>query len=372
MQSKKVGLIINPVAGLGGRVGLKGSDGEMVQRLARSLGAVPVAENRTLEALRGMHEAKEYADFITYPGEMGAAALQTAGFHHRIIGSIQPGQTTALDTHQAALDMQAAGVDLLLFAGGDGTARDVCTVIGTDIPVLGIPAGVKILSGAYAIHPPAAGQLSCAYLQDELPGTREVEVLDLNEDDYRHGLVSPQLYGYLRVPYRKDLVQARKAPSQLSEGALLQGIAQDILDQMVDDAIYIIGPGTTTRPILERLGLPKTLIGVDVLYRRQLIAADANEEQLLSLLEHYPGRIIVTPIGGQGYILGRGNQQLSPSVIRKVGVRQVLVVSTVNKLLTLEQRPLLVDSGDPALDQELRGYTRVFTGYHEQVVYPVG
>ena len=371
MSRKRVGLIINPVAGLGGRVGLKGSDGLDIQNQARQLGAEPVAQIRALEALAGLSKVKSEVEFIAYPGEMGANALQAVAFPFQVIGHIEPGHTTAADTRQAALKMQALGVDLLFFTGGDGTARDIYTAIGIDLPVLGIPAGVKILSGAYAIHPHAAGQLGRAYLDGDISDLREMEVLDLDEDEYRQGMVSPQLFGYLTVPYRRELVQARKTPSRLSEEAALQAIAQDVIDQMDRDHIYIIGPGTTTRPILTRLGLPKTLIGVDVIYQRQLIAADANEMRLLSLLERHPAWIVVTPIGGQGYILGRGNQQLSPSVLRQVGVGHILVISTIDKLLTLEHRPLLVDTGDSELDRLFQGYIKVITGYNDRLVYPL-
>jgi predicted polyphosphate/ATP-dependent NAD kinase len=372
MSRKRAGLIINPVAGLGGRVGLKGSDGERVQAQARRLGAQAGAQRRALEALAYLRGMKNELEIVSYPAEMGADALRSAGIPPHEIGQIEPGRTTAADTRRAALDMQALGVDLLFFAGGDGTARDICAAVGTGLPTLGIPAGVKILSSAYAIHPGAAGQLGRAYLEGKFTELREAEVLDLDEDEYRRGLVSPQLFGYLQVPYRRELVQARKAPSRLSEPAALQAIAQDVLDQMDEEHMYIIGPGTTTRPILARLGLPKTLIGVDVLYRRQLLAADANEAQLLDLLERYPGWIVVTPIGGQGHILGRGNQQLSPAVLTRVGVGHVLVVSTVDKLLTLEHRPLLVDTGDPKLDGQFQGFVKVITGYHDRLVYPVG
>jgi predicted polyphosphate/ATP-dependent NAD kinase len=262
-------------------------------------------------------------------------------------------------------------VDLLFFAGGDGTACDICAAVGTGLPTLGIPAGVKIFSSVYATHPRAAGQIGRAYLDGEISDLRKMEVLDLDEDQYRQGLVRPQLFGYLCVPYQRGLVQDRKTPSRLSEEASLQSIAQDVIDQMDNDHLYIIGPGTTTQPILSRLGLQKTLIGVDVLYQRQLIAADANETLLLSLLQHHPAWIVVTPIGGQGYILGRGNQQLSPAVLRRVGTGRIVVVSTLEKLLMLGHRPLLVDTGDSELDAEFQGFTKVITGYHDRIVYPV-
>ena len=371
MTVKRAGLIVNPVAGLGGRVGLKGSDGLSIQEEARHLGAQPTAHLRTLEALAVLKDIQPCIEFISYPLEMGANILQTIGFAVHQIGHIKPGATTAADTNQAALEMRSLGVDMLFFAGGDGTARDICQAIGTDLPVVGIPAGVKILSGVYANTPPAAGKLGSAFLLGEISELREAEVLDLDEKEYCQGMVNARLFGFLKVPYRQDLVQSRKAPSRISEQATIQAIAQDIIDQMDDDHIYIIGPGTTTRPILNRLGLAKTLIGIDVVYQRQLTAADANEAQLVSLLERYPAWIVVTPIGGQGHIFGRGNQQLSPEVIHQVGSDHILVVSTMEKIVSLDHRPLLVDTGDQVVDRQLRGYIKVVTGYHERLVYPV-
>jgi predicted polyphosphate/ATP-dependent NAD kinase len=368
---KRVGLIINPMAGMGGRVGLKGSDGKRIQDQARRLGAVPIAQERTLEALVLLQALEGKLEFTTYPAEMGADTLQAAGLPMNMIGEIQSGQTTALDTVKAARDLQAWGVELLLFAGGDGTARDICTAIGTNLPAIGIPSGVKILSGAYTINPLAAGRLARAYLDGEIAELRKVEVIDLDEEAFRRGVVNSKLYGYLQMPYQRGLVQARKAPSRFSEDVAVQAIAQDVIDQMDDSSIYIIGPGTTTRPILTRLGLTKTLIGIDVVYRKALIAADANEAQLLELLERYPAFIVVTPIGGQGHIFGRGNQQLSPQVLRRVGKEHILVVSPIEKILTLDHRPLLVDTGDYELDRCLRGYIQVITGYQERLVYPV-
>jgi len=371
MAGKLVGLIINPIAGLGGRVGLKGSDGITIQAEARRLGAQPLACKRTLEALAVLEDIQAGIQFVAYPFEMGTDALQAANITVHQIGRIKPGCTSSKDTIQAALEMRSLGVDLFFFAGGDGTARDICRAIGTDLPVVGIPAGVKILSGVYANTPLAAGKLGQAFLSGEISDLREAEVLDLDEDEVRQGMVNARLFGYLKVPYRQDLVQSRKAPSRISEQATIQAIAQDIIDQMDDDHVYIIGPGTTTRPILNRLGLAKTLIGIDVIYQRQLIAADANESQLVSLLECYPAWIVVTPIGGQGHIFGRGNQQISPEVIRQVGSDHILVVSTMEKIVSLNHRPLLVDTGDQEVDRQLRGFIKVVTGYDERLVYPV-
>jgi predicted polyphosphate/ATP-dependent NAD kinase len=197
--------------------------------------------------------------------------------------------------------------------------------------------------------------------------------MDIDEDAFRHNILSVRLYGYLKIPFRPSLVQSQKMPS-VGEGASAAAIAEDIAGQMEDGILYIIGPGTTTRAITDELGLEKTLLGVDVILDRKLIARDVNETQLLDLLDAETGgraRIVVTPIGGQGYIFGRGNQQLSPRVIEAVGTENVVVVSTPDKLHALGTQPLLVDTGERAIDEMLSGYTTVVTGYNERAVRKV-
>ncbi|MCJ7621897.1 MAG: ATP-NAD kinase family protein [Anaerolineaceae bacterium] len=372
MRKKTLGLIVNPIAGIGGRVGLKGSDGLAIQQKARGLGAEPRALQRTIEALKHIVQLDVQVEIITYPGEMGEYAVKACGLDPLIIGTIYPGETTSEDTRQAAYAMAERGVDLILFAGGDGTARDM--VVGLEIPVavLGIPAGVKIHSACYCTNPDSAGKLAAAYLHGEVTTLRDVEVMDLDEDAYRQGIVAPCLYGYLSVPFRRHLLQGRKAPTPLSESASLDAIAQDVIAHMCAGVLYIIGPGTTTRPILSRLSLEKTLLGVDVLLDRQLAALDANEAGLLALLTHHPAKIVVTPIGGQGYVFGRGNQQISPAVIESVGRDNIIVISTVDKINTLHGQPLLVDTGEPELDRMLAGYMKVIIGYNERIVYRLG
>jgi predicted polyphosphate/ATP-dependent NAD kinase len=370
-MEKLVGLIVNPIAGIGGRVGLKGSDGLEIQRKARALGAVSMSFDRSVQALEVLKSTKVRIRVITYPGEMGEDAARACGFSPVIVGSIRSGETTARDTMDAALEMQRRNVDLIIFAGGDGTARDMYTAIGDSVPVIGIPTGVKIHSAVFAINPTRAGDLALQFLQGDLSTLREAEVLDLDEEAYRRGIVAPSLYGYLKIPFQRRLVQARKSPSRVSDQAALNAIAMDVIDHMQDDLLYIVGPGTTTRPILVNLGLKKTLIGVDVLMNRQLVAADVNEAVLMKLLESHIARIVVTPIGSQGYVFGRGNQQISPAVLRRVGRDGIIIIGTLEKILSLVGRPLLVDTGDQEVDQMLSGYVKVTTGYGDRMVYRV-
>ena len=367
----RLGLIINPVAGLGGRVGLKGSDGAQVQRRARALGAQPQAEARALKALAVLQPHAQDIMLFTYPGEMGEDAARRAGFTPVVLGEIAPGATTPEDTRRAARELQAAGVDLLLFAGGDGTARDVAAAIDLSLPVVGIPTGVKMHSAVFALNPAAAGELAAAFLAGRRQGLREAEVMDLDEEAYRQGRVSPKLYGYLHVP-ADARVQNKKAPTPASEQVQMQAIAWDVAERVQLDWRVILGPGTTTRAIAQHLGLPKTLVGVDVASHGEILCADAGERELLACIEGgQPAWIVVSPIGGQGFLFGRGNQQISPRVLRAVGRDHILVVSTPAKLHALAGRPLLVDTGDAATDAWLRGYLPVITGYHEQAVYRV-
>jgi predicted polyphosphate/ATP-dependent NAD kinase len=388
-MSGTLGLIVNPVAGLGGRVGLKGSDGAEIQSRARALGAEPRAQARAIEALRRLQRLPGLR-VLAYPLEMGEHAARAAGLEPEVLGRIVPGETRAADTRRAAQEMQARGVDLLLFAGGDGTARDLYEALrsaalrdamGLEQPVLGIPAGVKIHSAVYATSPAHAGELAALYLEGRVAGLREAEVMDIDEEAFRQGSLSARLYGYLRVPYRASLVQSQKVPTSGEEESMAD-IAADVAGRMEPGGLYILAPGTTTRAIARELGVDKTLLGVDVVRAgsepgspAELVAADANEADLLRLLDHRGegkgARIVVTPIGGQGYLFGRGNQQISPRVIDRVGKENILVVSTPAKLHALGSAPLLVDTGDEAVDEMLSGYVLVVTGYNQRAVRKV-
>jgi predicted polyphosphate/ATP-dependent NAD kinase len=151
-------------------------------------------------------------------------------------------------------------------------------------------------------------------------------------------------------------------------------IAGHVIDRVLGDRLCLVGPGTTTRAVMTALGLEKTVLGVDVLRGPGLVEADADEHRLLELLEPMPpggARVIVTPVGGQGFLFGRGNQQLSPRVLDRVGPENVVVVATEAKLAALGGRPLLVDTGDEEMDARLAGFVRAVVGYEREVVYRV-
>ncbi|WP_432662218.1 ATP-NAD kinase family protein [Wukongibacter baidiensis] len=366
---KKLGLIVNPIAGMGGRVGLKGTDG-VVER-AIELGALPRAPERAKKALEALKDISDNIEIFTCSGDMGEREAKELGFKTEVILDIADRLTISKDTINAAKRMLEEKVDLIIFAGGDGTARDIYNAVGAETVVIGIPAGVKIHSPVYAQSPIRAGELARLYLEGKVKQVKEVEVLDIDEDAYRNGNVKTRLYGYLNIPFERRYVQSRKAGTPLSEKAAQNTISLDVIDNMKEDTLYIIGPGSTTRPIMQNLKLPYTLIGVDLVYNRELIASDVNEERLLKHIGNKPCKLVITPIGGQGYLFGRGNQQLSPKVIERIGKDNIIVVATKEKIINLRGNPFLVDTGDIKIDEMLRGYIRVITGYREQIIYKI-
>ncbi|MBC8401109.1 MAG: ATP-NAD kinase family protein [Candidatus Marinimicrobia bacterium] len=364
-----IGLLINPIAGMGGRVGLKGTDGPEILARARELGAMPMAGDRALQAMRELVDKAGDLQIKCPAGEMGEAVVGTLGIAPQLISHSESDFTTSADTIRSARHMADADVDLLLFVGGDGTARDIVTAIGNDLPVLGIPAGVKIHSAVYAKTPLAAAKLAGRFLNSNSRSCREAEVLDIDEENYRNGRLNTRLYGYLKVPLDRRWTQGLKAGSPIGDQAEQQGIADAVIANLEQDCCYIIGPGSTTAAILNRLDLPKTLLGVDLLYNRQLVEQDLNEAELLMAIAGKKTKIIVTPIGGQGFIFGRGNQQISPTVLRQVGRDNLQIIATRRKILELEGRSLLIDTGNAELDRVLAGYYKIITGFNDRIVY---
>ena len=368
---KKLGLIINPIAGMGGKVGLKGTDGEDILNEALMLGAEPESSKRAIAALKRLASLKEKIEILTYPGEMGENAALSCGFKPKVFGPISTGKTSAADTRNACRDLLANSIDLLLFAGGDGTARDIYKTAGNRPVVLGIPAGVKIHSAVYARNPQRAGDLALLYLQNKVKHLNEAEVMDIDEESFRKGIIAAKLYGYLKIPFEKKHVQGLKAGSPDNEEYSQQAIANDIIKNMDDRSYYIIGPGTTTRPIMKLLNLDYTLLGVDLIFQKHLIGLDLNENKLLKFTEDKDAKIVITPIGGQGYLFGRGNQQLSPVILKSAGKKNIIVAATRQKINSLYGLPLLVDTGDPETNTMLKGYISVITGFNDRIVYRV-
>lgn len=365
----RIGLIVNPIAGMGGRVALKGTDGPDAAVRAAALGAAPVAQERAGRFLMRLATAGGRVEVLTVPGAMGADAMRAAGFPAEVL-SVETGvPTLAGDTRRAVQAMEAAGVDLIVFAGGDGTARDVLDAMGTQVPVLGIPSGVKMHSAVFATSPEAGAVLVAALAS---PTSRfafhHAEVMDVDERLLTEGAIVAKLYGYLRVPVERRLVQAGKARG-VSASAQLAGAAREIAASMVSGTIHLIGPGTSMGMVKRALGFEGTLLGVDAVLDGQVAGLDLTEQQILDLAADRKLHIVVGLVGGQGFVLGRGNQQISPDVVRRAGGRDGLtILASTEKLLALDGAPLLVDTGDATLDAALAGYVRVATGPGETAI----
>jgi predicted polyphosphate/ATP-dependent NAD kinase len=354
---KKIGFLINPIAGMGGAVGLKGTDGKLDEATTR--GAVPEAINRAKITLNALKNNKNLI-FLTPSGEMGEDALKDTPLELVQVISYPENDSTSQDTKIAAQRFLEEDVDLILFCGGDGTARDIFDVVGRNVPILGIPAGVKMYSGVFAVNPFVAAEIVSQF---EIQSLRDSEVMDVDEDAYRAGELKTRLYGIARVPSLAGKTQVSKQIYEDSnEDRAKKEVARFIHEVMIPDVLYILGAGTTTESIAREIGLNKTLLGIDAIKNGKVVARDLDEKTLWSLLEHgQEAKILVSPIGAQGFILGRGNQQISARIVKRVGIRNIIVVATPHKL---RETPLLyVDSGDSALDKNFGDSIQVISGY---------
>jgi predicted polyphosphate/ATP-dependent NAD kinase len=358
-EFRKIGFLINPVAGMGGAVGLKGTNGLAQEALAR--GAKPEAPDRAATTLSLLRGEADNLFFFSASGEMGERVLSECGLKYSVDYQA-PKDSGARDTKAVCKIFLEKGVDLILFCGGDGTARDVAAAVALQVPILGIPAGVKMHSGVFAISPQAAAKLASGYLKGELK-VRETEIVDVDEELYRAGELQTRLYATAQTPYQPALVQERKRIYEsANEEEFKDQIAIFASEFMRDGSVYILGAGTTTARIAKLLGIEKTLLGVDVIQSGRLVMKDASEKDLLVMLDRETrAKIIVSPIGAQGFILGRGSQQISAEVLRRVGAENLIIVSTPHKLSELDH--LLVFTGDESLDKALAGRRQVVTGY---------
>ena len=367
----KIALLVNPLAGIGGSVALKGSDGDDIIEQALARGAVCRAGERARQALSAVAGLAD-CEIYTVSGPMGQDVLDRLGTDYHIACSAG-GHTSAADTRAAIRAFMACGVDLIIFAGGDGTARDVHDTLagspGCDTPVIGIPAGVKIHSAVYAVTPKDAGELIQLILSGIPMTLHEAEVMDLDEDAFREGRVVAKCYGYLRVPVDDMRMQVTKEGGINHEAVALQEIAEELAETMEDGVCYLVGSGSTTAAIMDHLGLENTLLGIDIVKDGSLLASDVSERQILDVIGQGPAKIIVTIIGGQGHVFGRGNQQLSPDVIRRTGRDNIIIVATNEKLRSLHGRAMIADTGDAGLDDALSGLYPVVTGYQQLTLY---
>ena len=366
-MSTFVGLIVNPVAGMGGSVGLKGTDGEMHKK-ALALGAEPVTPRRTRDLLAHIQHWDEVS-LLVAPGAMGEQHVEAFNLPFEMVGKIGR-ETSAEDTKRIAREMVDRGIELLIFVGGDGTGRDICDAVGSGVPVVAVPAGVKVFSAAFAVSARAAAEMVDAFVEGT--AATEEEVLDIDEEAFRQDRLASRLYGHLLVPEVRQYLQPGKTGSNFSKPSVQSKheIATYVVKGMDPETLYLLGPGTTLRAITDELGLVKTLLGVDAVHAGTLVGKDLNERGILDLLQRYAtSKIIVTPIGGNGFIFGRGSKQFTPEVIRQVGTNDIMVVGTRDKVSQLEC--LRVDTGDVELDEVFRGYVRVTVGYGEAMLMEV-
>jgi len=364
---EKIGLIVNPIAGMGGSVGLKGTDGETYKQ-ALKLGAEPVTPQSTKELLSRIKN-KDKIKLLVAPQKMGEEYVNGFDFAFNVIGRVGK-ETSAKDTKKIIGEMLNYGIKLLVFIGGDGTARDVYDVVNSMIPVVAVPAGVKVFSSVFAVSVRAAAEMVDFFIN----GTdlTEEEVLDIDEIAFKRGRLASKLYGYLMVPNVKKLLQVSKEASSIDRSSVenKEEIARYITDNMDKKTLYLLGPGTTPKAITDKLNLPKTLLSIDAVFDNRLLATDLNEKSIIELLKRYKNKkIIVTPIGGNGFIFGRGSRQFTPEVIKQVGRENIIIVGNSNKVKKLEC--LRVDTGDYEVDKFLCGKMKVIIGYKEEMVMEV-
>ncbi|MFX1417869.1 MAG: ATP-NAD kinase family protein [Promethearchaeota archaeon] len=364
----KIGLVVNPIAGMGGSVGLKGTDGDIYQEAIKR-GATPVTPNRVREFLS---QIKRKADifFLVAPNIMGEDYIKDFGFQFEVIGEISE-STTPEDTIRIVKKMVNNTIEILVFCGGDGTARDIYDAIGLDKPVVAIPAGVKMFSSVFSLNPRAAAQIIDKYIEGVIE-TQEQEVLDINEELVRDDILESRLYGYLKVPKILNLIQSSKIGSQFGRTIEenKQAIALFIIETMNSDTLYLLGPGTTIKTIMDNLKLPKTLLGIDAICDKEIVGKDINEKDILRLLNKYSNaQILISPIGGQGFVFGRGNKQFTPKILQKVGKDNIKIIATQQKMKALDC--LRVDTGDIEIDNIFKGFTKVITGYREELIVKI-
>lgn len=362
----RLGFLVNPLAGLGGTLAMKGSDGMAAQALAR--GAQPQAGLRARAVLEALLPWKEQILLLSADATMGGDMARELGFNTRIVHR-PAADSSARDTALTAAELEQQGVDLLLFAGGDGTARDICAVIGTRLPALGIPAGVKMHSGVFAVSPRGAAEIVQLLLKGELVLVDEADVRDIDEEALREGRVVARHFGEMRVPSEGRYLQQVKCGGREVEELVLAEIAAEVTEHMQAGVTYFMGAGTTVAAVMEALGLPNTLLGIDVVRDGQLLASDADASMLEQHVAAGPCRLVITPTGGQGMLLGRGNQQLTPAVLRAIGRDGLCVLATHEKLKALAGRPLLMDLPDEALLEHFSGFIEVISGYHNRLLY---
>ena len=374
MKTMKLGFIVNPIAGMGGRVGLKGTNGVLKEAIAK--GAKPIAPKRAVEFLKRLKKnmMEVTVNVLTCPGIMGEEEAKATSVPVQLLLMGIGEETTAEDTKTAVKLMVEAKVDLIVFVGGDGTAKDIFDAMQKrgEVPVLGVPSGVKMYSGVFAVNPLDAVYVVSAFAQDQAE-IAEFEVMDADEKAIRSDTFAVKLHGFLKGPFLPMRIQGSKqvSPTTVDEKENQTATARFIMEEMEPEATYILGPGTTVNHLAELLGVEKTILGVDI-YKKGTIILDVNEKKILDeVVDWQKTWIVLSPIGRQGILLGRGNQQISPEIIKRIGKQKIIVAATRGKLQSIDGCVLRVDTGDVEVDRMLKGYIRVVTDYREWQLVPV-
>ncbi|QPG06675.1 NAD(+)/NADH kinase [Salinimonas marina] len=368
----RLGVLVNPFAGIGGALALKGSDGAEIREKALSMGAAQEAPRKMTKALRQLEDQTANLKLFTAAGAMGEDSCHAAGLSCEVVYHPDAEQTEAHHSEEAATALSQQDLDLLLFAGGDGTARNLYRCLNNAVVVLGVPAGCKIHSGVYAVTPSAAGKVTAMMVAGELVSEFDAEVRDIDEEAFREGKVLARHFGEMRVPRQLEYIQAVKMGGKEHEELVEDDIAEYLAQMITEDpdSYYVMGSGSTVASIMAQLDVPNTLLGVDVIKNGELVASDVTASTLVELTGDSPTKLVVTVIGGQGHVFGRGNQQLSPSFLKTLGKHNILIVATKQKLQALDGKPLRLDTGDETLDAALAGSLTVITGYEDKVIYP--
>ncbi len=364
----KIGFLINPIAGMGGRVGLKGTD--EVYKKAKKLGAKEIAEKKAEETIKEFtenYDIDKKIEWYTCKGSMGYNILKKYNFKNiEILYEPNKKTTSPEDSKNACKNFLEKDVDLILFCGGDGTTRDIYNVVKDKIPLLGIPSGVKMHSGVFGINTRASAKMLYEFICGRLT-IGEAEIMDLDEKKYRKGEWNVKLFGITKGIVEPTYVQVGKASFQsVSDNTIKDELTEHIEDELKENKeyLYLFGSGGTIEYISKKLGIENTLLGIDAIYKNENIGTDLNEKEILNLIKKYPKiKVILSPIGAQGFILGRGNLQLSPEVIKKIDIDNIIVVSTPSKL---KSTPVLrVDTGDKELDKKFSDheFIMVVIGY---------
>jgi predicted polyphosphate/ATP-dependent NAD kinase len=373
-NNMRIGFIVNPIAGMGGKVGLKGTDGVLKEALLK--GALPVAPLRAVEFLADLKQriSNYTIEILCCPNVMGTAEAKAAGFPVQVLPLAIGEETSAKDTENAVKQLTDEKVDLIVFVGGDGTARDILNAMKEKAitPVLGVPAGVKMYSGVFAINPSDAADVVVAFVEGRAD-TVDTEVMDADENAIRNDIFDVKLHGYLKGLSVPMLMQGSKevSPETINEKEQQTSIAQYVVKELPPEATLILGPGTTVERIAENLGVKKTILGVDI-YHKGKVQLDVDEKTLIEKIQDWHSTwLILSPIGHQGILLGRGNQQISSKVIRLLDKKHIVIVATMHKLRSIEGGVLRVDTGDPEVDQMLRGNVMVVVDYQMGIQVPV-